>query len=158
MNGGMRRPDVLVVGIGNQDRGDDGFGPMVIRRLHGRAPPAVCTLEYSGDILALIEAWDGFAAVFVVDAAAPIGRPGRIHRLDLIDSQLPVGLVHGSTHAFGIAETVELARNLCRLPCRLIAYLVEGEGFEMGAPLSPTVAKAVDEVLERIVSELARYQ
>src|SRR5271170_7292392 len=156
MSGAMRRPGVLVVGIGNQDRGDDGFGPAVVRRLHGRAPPGVCIRECSGDILALIEAWNGFAAVFVVDAAAPIGRPGRVHRLDLTDSALAVGFAHGSTHAFGIAETVELARRLDRLPCLLIAYLAEGGGFELGAPLSLTVAKAVDEVAERILFELAQ--
>ena len=152
----MRRPGVLVVGIGNQDRGDDGFGPAVVRRLHGRAPPGVCIRECSGDILALIEAWNGFAAVFVVDAAAPIGRPGRVHRLDLTDSALAVGFAHGSTHAFGIAEAVELARSLDQLPSRLIAYLVEGERFDIGAPLSPVVAEAVGEVVERIVVEFAR--
>ena len=33
----MSRAKVLVVGIGNPDRGDDGIGPLVATRLAGRA-------------------------------------------------------------------------------------------------------------------------
>src|SRR5271167_3062042 len=145
------RSRALVVGIGNPDRGDDGFGPAAVRRFRGRASPGVCILERSGDALALIEEWDGFAAVILVDAAAPIGRAGRIHRLDLTDTELPVGFARDSTHAFGVAEAVELARSLGRLPRYLVAYLVEGEGFDNGAPLSPVVADALDRVVECIV-------
>jgi len=153
---GDSRPRVLVAGIGNPDRGDDGVGPAVANRLRGSVPAGVRILERSGDVLALIEEWDGFFAVVVVDAAAPIGRPGRIHRLDLTGQALSVGLARSSTHAFGIAEAVELARNLGRLPGHLIAYLVEGERFEIGASLSPGVAEAVDRVAERILLELSR--
>ena len=152
---GGERPRVLVAAIGNPDRGDDGVGPAVAARLRTEVPAEVHVLERSGDVLALIAEWDGFADVFVVDAAAPIGRPGRIHRLDLASQPLPDGLAGSSTHAFGVAEAVELARSLNRLPRHIIAYLVEGECFEIGAPLSPAVAAAVDSVAERIGDELA---
>ncbi len=154
MSGGIE-PRVLVVGIGNPDRGDDGLGPAVASRLRSRVPLGVRILDCGGDILGLVEEWDGSDAVFVIDAAAPASRPGRVHRLDLTASELPVGLARGSTHAFGIAETVELARSLGRLPRHLVAYLVEGERFDIGAPLSPMVAEAVDEVARRIIVELA---
>jgi hydrogenase maturation protease len=146
---------VLVVGIGNPDRGDDGFGPAVARRLRGRHPSGACILERSGDAIALIEDWVGFPSVIVVDAVAPISEPGRVHRLDLTGSPLPIGFAPRSSHAFGIAETVELARNLGRLPRFLIAYLVEGEQFATGAPVSPAVAEAIEMVAERILAELS---
>ena len=91
-----------------------------------------------------------------VDAVAPIGEPGRIHRFDLTDGPVPIAIAPRSTHAFGVAETVELARSLGRLPSDLVVYLVEGERFTTGAPLSPAVAKAVDEVAELIIAELPR--
>ena len=81
--------------------------------------------------------------------------PGRVHRLELTNSPLPIGFAPGSTHAFGVAETIELARNLGRLPERLIAYLIEGERFATGTPLSPAAAGAVDEAAQRIVMELS---
>jgi hydrogenase maturation protease len=149
------QPLVLVVGIGNPDRGDDGVGPTVARRLRGRVPSGVSIIERSGDVLALIEDWSGFSSVIVIDAVAPITKPGRVHRLDLSKTPLPVAFAPRSTHAFGLAETVELARSLSRLPQFIVAYLVEGEQFETGAPLSPAVGEAAEEAVERIIIELS---
>jgi hydrogenase maturation protease len=149
------RPTALVVGIGNPDRGDDGVEPAIAQRVSGRVPPGVSVLELGGDVLALIESWAGIPSVIVVDAVAPIAEPGRFHRLDLAKNPLPVAFAPPSTHAFGLAETVELARSLGKLPPFLVAYLVKGEQFEPGAPLSPTVAKAVEKVVERVSQELS---
>jgi len=99
--------------------------------------------------------WRGFSSVIIVDAVAPITKPGQVHRLDLTNNPLPVTLAPRSTHALGLAETVELARSLGRLPLFIVAYLVEGEQFETGAPLSPAVAEAVEEAVERIILELS---
>ena len=150
---GDEQPSVLVLAIGNPDRGDDGFGPAVAQRLRRRVHPTVRILERSGDALALIEDWDGIPSV-VIDAMAPISEPGQVHRFDLTDSPLPIGFAPSSSHAFGVAETVELARSLGRLPRYLVAYLVEGEQFGTGAPLSLVVAEAVGDVAERIASEV----
>jgi hydrogenase maturation protease len=152
---GDEQPLVLVVGIGNWDRGDDGFGPAVAHRLMGRMSSTVRILERSGDALAMIEDWDGIPSVIVVDAMAPISEPGQVHRIDLADSPLPIGFAPSSSHAFGVAQTVELARSLGRLPQYLVAYLVEGEQFGMGAPLSPAVAASVEDVAERVLDELS---
>ena len=151
---GTDQLSVLVVAIGNPDRGDDGFGPAVAQRLRGRVPPTVRILERSGDALALIEDWNSSPPVIIVDAMTPITKPGRVHRLDLTHSPLPVGCSPRSSHAFGVAETVELARSLGRLPQCLLAYVVEGEQFGTGAPLSLSVAEAVGDVAERIASEV----
>ena len=150
---GDKQPSVLVLAIGNPDRGDDGFGPAVAQRLRRRVHPTVRILERSGDALALIEDWDGIPSV-VIDAMAPISEPGQVHRFDLTDSPLPIGFAPSSSHAFGVAETVELARSLGRLPRYLVAYLVEGEQFGTGAPLSLAVAQAVGDVAERVVNEV----
>jgi hydrogenase maturation protease len=148
------QPLALVVGIGNRDRGDDGFGPAVAHRLVGCLPSTVRILERSGDALAMIEDWHGIPSVIVIDAMAPISEPGQVHRLDLTDSPLPIDFAPSSSHTFGVAETVELARCLGRLPRYLVAYLVEGEQFGTGAPLSLAIAEAVRDVADRVVGEV----
>ena len=147
---------VLVAAIGNPDRGDDGVGPAVAVRLRGQVPGGVYLLERVSDVLMLLDEWEDFSDVIVVDAAGPNGRPGRINRFDVTAQPLPADFVCSSTHAFGVAEAVELGRSLGRFPRRLIAYLVEGEQFDLGAPLSPAVAAAVDIVAQRILAEIAR--
>jgi hydrogenase maturation protease len=151
------RPRTLVVGIGNPDRGDDGFSAAVIARLRGHTPAGVQLLARKANLLALIDDWDGCGAVILVDAAMPVNGPGRVHRIDLAENPLPLGWVPPSSHAFGLAETVELARNLGRLPHRLILYLVEGQSFETGAPLSPAVVTAINQVAERILADFTPH-
>ena len=152
---GDGRAGVLVIGIGNPDRGDDGVGPAVASCLRERLPSEVRLFECNGDVLDLIEEWAGFATALLIDATAPGGRAGRIQRLDLIGQPLHADFARNSTHAFGLAETVELARSLNRLPRQLVVYLVEGERFDIGTPLSPAVAEAVNRVAESILAELS---
>jgi hydrogenase maturation protease len=154
----MSRSGVLVAGIGNPDRGDDGFGPAVARRLRGQVPSGVRVVECYGDNLALIADWEAFADVVIVDAVAPMTEPGRIHRFDLRECALPIGFAYRSTHGFGVGEAIELARTLGRLPRRLVLYVAEGARFETGVPLSPAVAAAVDEAAVRIVEELVAWE
>lgn len=143
---------VLVIGFGNPDRGDDAAGPLVARRLAGRIPARV--LERHGDALALLEAWEGADLLVLVDAAAPMGRPGRIHRLDITAGDLPRDLAFGSTHAFGLPEAVALSRRLGTLPPRAVVHAIEGACFDGGAALSPEVAAAIADVAARIAAEL----
>ena len=145
---------VLVVGIGNPDRGDDGIGPLVVRQLIGRVSRDVAIIERSGDALALIDDWEGRDAVILVDAAAPGGTPGCVHRIDLLRDALPPELSLSSTHGFGVAEAVGLADALDLLPAQVIAYAIEGANFDAGAPISPQVAAVTAEVANRVVAEL----
>lgn len=144
----------LVIGIGNPDRGDDGIGRLVIHRLTGHVPDDVTLSHLSGDILALIDDWAGRAAVILIDAAAPGTTPGAIHRIDLRYDALPTGLSLSSTHGFGVAEAVALARALGTLPDQLIAYAIEGADFTPGAPITQAVAAAADTVAARIAADL----
>ena len=92
---------------------------------------------YEGEPVGLIEDWSGADAVIVVDAVSSGAPPGTIHRLDPLSEPIPAALSQGSTHAFGLAETIELARTLDRLPARLTVYGIEGERFAAGDSSAP---------------------
>jgi hypothetical protein len=51
--------------------------------------------------------------------------------------------MRSSTHAFSVAEAVELAGALGRLPARVDVYAVEGKDFRAGAARSGAGAQAV---------------
>jgi hydrogenase maturation protease len=153
--GGAPDVKVLVVGMGNPDRGDDGVGPLVVRQLAACVPPGVAIVERTGDALALIDEWAGRDAVILVDAAALVSCPGRVHRVDLLEQQLPTGISLSSTHAFGVADAVGLACALGLQPRRLIAYAIEGGNFDPGASISTEVAASVSEVVARVRDEIS---
>jgi hydrogenase maturation protease len=148
------RPRTLIIGLGNEYRGDDAVGLVVARRLKEAAPQPVQVLEESGDGAALMESWQGAATVILIDAVQSGAKPGTLHRLDARAQPITKKFFRFSTHAFGVAEAVELARALGRLPSRLIVYGVEGKRFEAGVGLSPEIEAAAQQVVERALEEL----
>ena len=152
--GRARLSDTLVIGLGNSFRGDDGAGPAVARALLDAVPARV--RAYEGEPVGLIEEWTGADAVIVVDAVSSGSPPGTVHRLDPLAEPIPAALSQGSTHAFGLAETIELARTLGRLPPRLAVYGIEGERFTAGQELSPPVRAAVEQVVGELADRLRR--
>lgn len=149
-------PKVLVVAIGNPDRADDGVGALVATRLAGRLPSDVALAGLTGDILSVIEDWACVDAVICIDAAAPMGVPGRIHRIDGGTGELPHGVSFASSHAFGLAEAIALAAELRLLPGTVIVYAIEGCSFENGAAMTPEVTAAAAEAADRVVAEVGR--
>ncbi len=102
----------------------------------------------------LLDAWAGLDLVVVVDAIRPGGAPGTLHRVEAHEGRLPAELGMASTHAFGIADTIELGRALGRSPGRVVVIGVEGASFEMGEDVSPEVEAAIDRVVEAVRAEL----
>ncbi len=152
--GGLGGSPTLIIGLGNEYRGDDAVGLVVARRLKQSAPESVRVLEESGEGAGLMESWQDADAVVLIDAAHSGAAPGTVHRLDAHVQPIAKKFFRFSTHAFGVAEAVELARTLGRLPPRLIVYGVEGKSFEAGVGLSPEVEAAAQEVVERVLGEL----
>lgn len=146
--------NILVIGLGNPDRGDDGIGPLVARKLIGKAPRGARVIARTGDALALIEDWAGADAVVLIDAAATVSRAGCIHRICATAEALARELPLSSTHAFGLADAVDLARALHALPPHLVVFAVEGACFEPGAVMTREVFAAADKAAALVLDEL----
>ena len=114
---------MLILGCGNPDRADDAAGLLVARRLRELGTQA---RELGGEALELIDAWSGEADVIIVDAVKSGAPPGTITVWDARTSPLPACQFRCSTHALGVAEAIELARALDRLPSKLIVVGIEG--------------------------------
>lgn len=76
---------VLIVGMGNELRGDDGFGLAVVRALADgkKLPAGVHTTELGiGGIGLVHELMDGYDALVLVDAVDRDGAPGALYVLE----------------------------------------------------------------------------
>ena len=143
---------MLVIGVGNALRGDDAAGLHVARQLAASGIAEVH--EASGETASLMALWQGADCVMLADAAQSGAEPGTVTRLDASIQALPAAFLHCSTHAFGVAEAVELARSLGSLPAKILIFGIEGASFEHGAPLSPGVEAGVARAVEMIKAEL----
>ncbi len=145
---------VLVIGVGNDYRSDDAVGLAVVRTLKAKALPDTLCLESDGDGTTLIDTWSHGSRVIIIDAISSGAQSGTIYRFDVLTQPLPASYSFSSTHAFGVAEAIQLARTLDQLPASLIVYGIEGKKFVAGTELSPVVERAVQEVVELVEREV----
>lgn len=145
---------VLLIGVGNEYRNDDVVGLMVARAIQKKQIPSVTIKEVSGDGTALMEAWQGFEKVVIVDAVSSGAKLGKIFKIDASKEIVPAKFFHYSTHAFSVAEGIELARAMKLLPSRLLVYGIEAANFSAGINISNKVEEAVVCVIEQIHKEI----
>jgi hydrogenase maturation protease len=153
---GERR--VLIAGIGNVFRSDDGFGPEVVRRLSGLPwPDGVRVVDYGirGVHLAydLLDPWD---ALVMIDALPDRGGAGSVAVLE-IDAEHIGGGAQVDAHSMDPATVLAtLAALGGRLPPRtlLVGCQVAETGDGMG--LTPLVDTAVDDAVRTVQTLVTR--
>lgn len=146
-------PSILIIGVGNEYRGDDGIGILAARELSKRLTTEARIIESPCGAADLVETWKQYRTVIIIDAAQSGAPPGTIHRLDARTSTMPLQFCHCSSHAFGLSDTIQLARVMEWLPPNLIVYGVERKEFFDGSILSEEVAQAIPILVDRVCSE-----
>ncbi len=145
---------VLVIGIGNKYRSDDAVGLEIADSL-SECNIKNCTIQRSsGEGIALINLWEDFDHVILIDAVKSDSKAGTIHTIDLSKESLQTDFFQTSSHLFALPEAVQLAKTLDKLPKTMLVYGIEGKNFDYGTELSPEVLKAKIELTDRIKTEL----
>ena len=153
---------ILVAGVGNVLRGDDGFGPTVVRALAaaGGLPPGVRLVELGiGGISLVHELMDGYDALILVDAVDRGGAPGSLYMLEpeVPDAAaLPVAercALAADMHQAVPERALVLARAAGVLPPVVrIVGCQPAETEDFATSLSPPVQAAVPAAVETILA------
>ena len=153
---------ILIAGVGNVLRGDDGFGVAVAQALsQNGSPPDEVTIFEGGiaGIPLVQELMDGYDALIVADAVERGGAPGTIYVIepDIPDpTTLDASALHSSladAHYTEPSKVLLLAKALGVLPPKIFVVGCQPAGFdELGAELSDEVRAAVRVALCRIES------
>ncbi|MGW2512258.1 hydrogenase maturation protease [Streptomyces scopuliridis] len=141
---------VVVIGVGNPFRRDDGAGPAVVEAIRLRVPVGTLLAESAGEPGRMLALWSRHDHVVIVEVVhAHPGRPGRLHN---VSAERVAGLADrsGSTHALGLGETVALAAALDRMPRSLVVHAVEGGDFTLGTGLSAPVVAVLPRLIHRV--------
>ncbi len=145
----------LIIGVGNRDRGDDALGPIVAERLNGLdLPQDVEVIESGGEPATMLDRWQGYDKVILVDAVMSKGVTGNVFNFNLIDTQLPEEFRRTSTHGFGIFEAIELGKVLDQMPAMASFHGIEGKNFNIGDEVSAEIHDNIDKLIENIIGEL----
>ncbi|MHC4915188.1 MAG: hydrogenase maturation protease [Planctomycetota bacterium] len=139
----------VLLGVGTRMRADDGFGPMVIDLLGGRAACALMDCgsapeNFAGKVKGLQP-----QVVLVLDAAHFGGDPGEL-RLVAGGAAGGGGL---STHAAGLNMLFDYLRRECGAEGWLLAC--QPAGVELGGEMSPAVRAAAARAADLLAEALA---
>ena len=144
---------VVVIGVGNSFRCDDGVGPAVAAAVDALATPGV-RVATAVEPSELLDAWAGADLAIVVDAATgEPSAPGRILRCTR-DQLVAAPTV--SSHGVDLATVVALGEALDRMPGRLVLFAVEVADTGYGVGLTRKVAAAVARSAAAVVAEISR--
>ena len=149
------RSPVLVMGVGNMLRGDDGFGVAVLDEVGNRNLPGnVDLLDAGTSIIDLMEELNGRRKVVVIDAVRGGQTPGTLYRFspeDVAAEAVPAD----SLHQVGLLETLRLAELVDCRPEQVVIIGAQPEDTSLKIGLTEAVAAAVPRAAEMVMAEIS---
>lgn len=145
---------VLIIGIGNLLRSDDGLGLHIIEALRKERLGDTIDLAEGLSGLDILNGMKGYERIIMVDAIQTGGEPGTIYRFSMED--FPQGqTVHSfSTHLnMDFTTMLELGKRLFpeKIPEDILIVAVEAEDITtISDRCTPEVERAIPEVIELI--------
>lgn len=165
----MKRPSILIAGVGNIFFGDDGFGVEVAQQLSQREmPDEVKVVDFGIRGFDLLYALlDGYDVTILIDATPRGGEPGTVYKiepdlsgLDDLDAQAMMVEPHGMNPMKVLAMVKSMGgefKQIFLVGCEPAALGSEEEGqMGLSEPVRAAVAEAIELIESLITSILGR--
>jgi hydrogenase maturation protease len=144
-------PHTLIIGYGNALRGDDGAGYIAAELLRDRIhDPEIEIFSQHQLTPELMEPIAHVRRVIFIDASVS-GRAGKVARIPLHPAPACAHFTHHATPESLLAG----AQALYGHTPEATLYTIPGRFFETGQELTPSVRRAVNELVDTLEKELA---
>ena len=140
--------NILVIGIGNPLRCDDGVGPYVAECIEAKGIKGIIVWVSQQLQLEDLERMLGFKRIILVDASM-VGSP-----LDFRPIENSTGHVLSSSHHLSAETFISIAKSIYHKELQLHLCSIKGHSFEVGDKISPHVLKCAHEAVELICSSI----
>jgi hydrogenase maturation protease len=141
----------LIIGYGNTLAGDDGAGYIAAELLRDRIhSPNIEILSQHQLLPELMEPISRASHVIFIDASVS-GRAGKVNRIPL----RPAPACARATHHVTPESLLAGAQSLYGHTPEATLYVIPGRNFEVGQELTPSVRRAVIQLVETLEKELA---
>jgi hydrogenase maturation protease len=149
---------VLVLGLGNILRGDEGLGVHAVRRLTARyeLAPGVQAIDGGTLGLDLLPYMAGISALLVIDAIQAGRAPGSLIRLQ-DDEIMPVLAVKLSLHQAGLRELLATSRLMGTHPPMVVLWGIEPGHIGWTTELSAAAETSTDALVDAVADELRSW-
>ncbi len=150
---------VKIISVGNPLYGDDGIGKAVLDELmQSNSIPSANYYDAATDALSILDEFEMDSLNIIVDAAKMGKAPGTVVHFKSKQAKTIIQWDHLSLHGFGLAETFALAKQLDKLPEKVVVVGVEPESIGISEGISETVIKTIPEIKKNIKLEVESYE
>ncbi|GAB4431638.1 MAG: hypothetical protein Kow002_19860 [Anaerolineales bacterium] len=153
--------NIVVIGIGQELRGDDAIGPEIVRIWREEYPDTAQRVRTEISPLpglGLLDLLAGAEVAILVDAVQSGAQPGTVHVVGVEDVD-SFGAGSRSAHGFGVAETLALGRQADSksIPEVVTIIGIEVLQMELGQPITPEVQKSIPAAVKQIEEIVRAY-
>ncbi len=143
---------MIVIGVGSP-HGDDRIAWAAIQALRGNVKATAIALREVATPADMLDHLEGITKLVVVDGCRAGQAPGTVIRFDWPSAELQFCRA-ASSHGLGLVEVLTLANVLGRLPPEATIVLMEIADAAPGDELSPSVSKALPELVSAVLNEI----
>ena len=147
---------ILVLGVGNILRSDDGIGNVaagLLRELK-KWPESVEFLEVGTAMLNYLREISLARRLIIIDAIQAGGKPGSIYRYEQQEDLELFYQDDAESHGLPLAHIIEWARALTGWPARVVIYGVEPASLDLGSRISHPVMMALSALISHLATEI----
>ncbi len=153
----MTDKKIVILGIGNLLRGDDGVGVHAVRALEKMALPPEVEVVDGGTSPELWQHFDTAGKLVVIDAMDTGDKPGSIYRFRLDELKTePQGMI--SAHDIGLMSLINMARLSGRKIPETVFIGVQPASLDIGVELSADIAASLPLVTRLVMDEIGAGQ
>lgn len=157
MNSRSSQKPILVLGIGNILLRDEGIGVRVIEHMHSMPINKDVEIVDGGTSgMDLLDVLAEREKVIVVDAVDSGHEPGTVLQFGL-DQIVQKEQTAVSLHELGIAETINMTKQMGCAPKEVVFFGVQPQNIDCGLELSQSVQNVIQKVAELILAEIKKF-
>lgn len=143
------KPKILVIGVGNPFRGDDGIGPAIIKILKTENNPGFVLVDGGTDGLALLDQVAEYEKAIIIDAVEMLETPGVVKSFAPAEAKIKIKSDVLSTHGFGLAEMLKLVDEL-NIKTKIKIIGIQPKNIAFGEGLSDEIKNQIPQILKLI--------
>jgi hydrogenase maturation protease len=146
---------ILILGVGNLLRKDDGVGVQAVQRLQALPLPGGVTVVDAGTAgVGLVDILEGYERAVIIDAADMGLQPGSVAKFRPEATQFRTPDFQLSMHSADVAGALELARALGRQLPELAVIGVQPRDTTWGTEMSVEVLAEMRHIVDLVLEEI----
>lgn len=145
---------ILVVGVGNPLRRDDGIGSEIIKILQKESNPNFTLIDVGTDSFLIFDQLSLYKKVIIIDAVSMGEDSGVVKLFTPKEAKLKIKNDALSTHGFGLVQILKLVEKF-DITTVIKVIGIQPQNISFGEGLSDVVKKNVPQILDLIKKEIS---